>query len=131
MVGASGRATAMVRCMGGACTASPASAWRMEGPEGEAAREDMESLACRGGTASLLPPKRDGRTIGISASAFSAGQYGQRSHDSSMKCPFSHRLSATRLPSSTSRGRSEEHTSELQSHSDLVCRLLLVKKTAL
>src|SRR5437588_6615363 len=26
--------------------------------------------------------------------------------------------------------RSEEHTSELQSHSDLVCRLLLAKKTA-
>src|SRR5438034_4786793 len=25
-------------------------------------------------------------------------------------------------------GRSEEHTSELQSHSDLVCRLLLEKK---
>src|SRR5947207_11209004 len=28
-------------------------------------------------------------------------------------------------------GRSEEHTSELQSHSDLVCRLLLEKKNAL
>src|SRR5438034_8981191 len=27
--------------------------------------------------------------------------------------------------------RSEEHTSELQSHSDLVCRLLLEKKTAI
>src|SRR5438034_6080826 len=27
--------------------------------------------------------------------------------------------------------RSEEHTSELQSHSDLVCRLLLEKKTQL
>src|SRR5260221_2029687 len=27
-------------------------------------------------------------------------------------------------------GRSEEHTSELQSHSDLVCRLLLEKKIA-
>ena len=27
-----------------------------------------------------------------------------------------------------SRGRSEEHTSELQSHSELVCRLLLEKK---
>src|SRR5260221_8627639 len=27
-----------------------------------------------------------------------------------------------------STGRSEEHTSELQSHSDLVCRLLLEKK---
>src|SRR5438034_4010598 len=28
------------------------------------------------------------------------------------------------------RPRSEEHTSELQSHSDLVCRLLLEKKSA-
>src|SRR5438034_8756535 len=28
----------------------------------------------------------------------------------------------------TSQDRSEEHTSELQSHSDLVCRLLLEKK---
>src|SRR5438034_7454234 len=28
------------------------------------------------------------------------------------------------------RGRSEEHTSELQSHSDLVCRLLLEKKNS-
>src|SRR5438034_2175967 len=31
----------------------------------------------------------------------------------------------TEVPGS---GRSEEHTSELQSHSDLVCRLLLEKK---
>src|SRR6266540_7255510 len=30
--------------------------------------------------------------------------------------------------SSTDAGRSEEHTSELQSHHDLVCRLLLEKK---
>src|SRR5438034_3876718 len=29
---------------------------------------------------------------------------------------------------SSARARSEEHTSELQSHSDLVCRLLLEKK---
>src|SRR5260221_10180414 len=40
---------------------------------------------------------------------------------------------ATRKGVSTRRGRkqgirSEEHTSELQSHSDLVCRLLLEKK---
>src|SRR5476649_2366339 len=33
--------------------------------------------------------------------------------------------STTRRPASS---RSEEHTSELQSHSDLVCRLLLEKK---
>src|SRR5215211_5709993 len=31
-------------------------------------------------------------------------------------------------PACRSRARSEEHTSELQSHSDLVCRLLLEKK---
>src|SRR5438132_12073074 len=31
-------------------------------------------------------------------------------------------------PSGVFRSRSEEHTSELQSHSDLVCRLLLEKK---
>src|SRR5438034_3575484 len=31
-------------------------------------------------------------------------------------------------PCSSGSGRSEEHTSELQSHSDLVCRLLLEKK---
>src|SRR5436190_7660593 len=35
-----------------------------------------------------------------------------------------------RAPAALARGpaRSEEHTSELQSHSDLVCRLLLEKK---
>src|SRR5438132_2645348 len=37
------------------------------------------------------------------------------------------RYSST-LSTSGSRLRSEEHTSELQSHSDLVCRLLLEKK---
>src|SRR5215204_6754868 len=35
---------------------------------------------------------------------------------------------ATRSPSRPGSRRSEEHTSELQSHSDLVCRLLLEKK---
>src|SRR5260221_10289552 len=34
------------------------------------------------------------------------------------------------LHSPHARRRSEEHTSELQSHSDLVCRLLLEKKKA-
>src|SRR5947207_8880888 len=33
-------------------------------------------------------------------------------------------------PAAVPPGRSEEHTSELQSHSDLVCRLLLEKKKA-
>src|SRR5438132_2840344 len=37
----------------------------------------------------------------------------------------------SRLIGLHSRARSEEHTSELQSHSDLVCRLLLEKKKRL
>src|SRR5438034_8187999 len=42
-------------------------------------------------------------------------------------CPRSARAdSRSRAP--VGRSRSEEHTSELQSHSDLVCRLLLEKK---
>src|SRR5438132_7209116 len=36
--------------------------------------------------------------------------------------------SAIRRQSIDEKSRSEEHTSELQSHSDLVCRLLLEKK---
>src|SRR5438034_5072967 len=38
------------------------------------------------------------------------------------------RVRAARGSRSTAGTRSEEHTSELQSHSDLVCRLLLEKK---
>src|SRR5437588_11559219 len=39
-----------------------------------------------------------------------------------------HREKESRQRERQSVGRSEEHTSELQSHSDLVCRLLLEKK---
>src|SRR5438034_8371426 len=38
------------------------------------------------------------------------------------------RVDAARPVAGAARVRSEEHTSELQSHSDLVCRLLLEKK---
>src|SRR5437588_8488499 len=37
-------------------------------------------------------------------------------------------VAIARLSSAPGAPRSEEHTSELQSHSDLVCRLLLEKK---
>src|SRR5947207_4916192 len=39
-----------------------------------------------------------------------------------------HRRAADGRRCTSQRNRSEEHTSELQSHSDLVCRLLLEKK---
>src|SRR5260221_10625080 len=42
-----------------------------------------------------------------------------------VKIPFDFQVNQTSLPAGT---RSEEHTSELQSHSDIVCRLLLEKK---
>src|SRR5438034_6742906 len=45
--------------------------------------------------------------------------------ESGVASPVSH-VVALSIPNSVS--RSEEHTSELQSHSDLVCRLLLEKK---
>src|SRR2546430_9912314 len=40
----------------------------------------------------------------------------------------SDKLNAAILANATANGRSEEHTSELQSQSNLVCRLLLEKK---
>src|SRR5579875_4210230 len=42
--------------------------------------------------------------------------------------PFSSHHGVKRYSSPFREERSEEHTSELQSHSDLVCRLLLEKK---
>src|SRR5438034_10312493 len=42
--------------------------------------------------------------------------------------PGSDNAAAAAGPAGHRGGRSEEHTSELQSHSDLVCRLLLEKK---
>src|SRR5436190_12280874 len=42
--------------------------------------------------------------------------------------PTSRRSAGSTPRPATSSTRSEEHTSELQSHSDLVCRLLLEKK---
>src|SRR5699024_12881162 len=43
-------------------------------------------------------------------------------------CSRARATSSSTLPESTVRMRSEEHTSELQSRFDLVCRLLLEKK---
>src|SRR5215204_7316407 len=45
------------------------------------------------------------------------------------RCALSHGFcTKSRTPRRIASTRSEEHTSELQSHSDLVCRLLLEKK---
>src|SRR5437588_6092854 len=51
------------------------------------------------------------------------------SSDLRSRCrPGGQRLPPERPAGPGGAGRSEEHTSELQSHSDLVCRLLLEKK---
>src|SRR5260221_12975656 len=49
-------------------------------------------------------------------------------HDALPICRFRCRPRQGNPRSHCQRHRSEEHTSELQSHSDLVCRLLLEKK---
>src|SRR5260370_9614373 len=46
----------------------------------------------------------------------------------SRPCPTSTSTADSRGPGNAQSGRSEEHTSELQSHLNLVCRLLLEKK---
>src|SRR5438132_6268802 len=48
--------------------------------------------------------------------------------DAPPRCPWGAGIDRDRTPQRAPRRRSEEHTSELQSHSDLVCRLLLEKK---
>src|SRR5438034_6186327 len=58
--------------------------------------------------------------VDASASAF-RGRFGRRG-------PFKLGGRAAGIDSLLATARSEEHTSELQSHSDLVCRLLLEKK---
>src|SRR5438034_6405870 len=50
------------------------------------------------------------------------------SHHASASAETSASDPLTLYPSPSRERRSEEHTSELQSHSDLVCRLLLEKK---
>src|SRR5438034_9662878 len=50
-----------------------------------------------------------------------------RAHGRAGRAPH-HRALVGSSPRSSMRTRSEEHTSELQSHSDIVCRLLLEKK---
>src|SRR6266540_3538603 len=79
-----------------------ARAWRTAPPWPGSPSPASWAACCRAGTADPHPPRAAGRT-GTAART---------------------RTSRPRLGAS----RSEEHTSELQSHHDLVCRLLLEKK---
>src|SRR5437773_12567049 len=65
-----------------------------------------------------------GRGIGVVGALFAAVDGGQRLWD---EAGF-WRAPESRLVPEPLATRSEEHTSELQSHHDLVCRLLLEKK---
>src|SRR5438034_10588429 len=55
----------------------------------------------------------------------SEGAHPQLLHGADLRCVIAHQR---QLLHAAEEPRSEEHTSELQSHSDLVCRLLLEKK---
>src|SRR5260221_4840856 len=76
----------------------------------------LASPAC---TFRSIPPTRRSRNTRKPCTALTA-----RSARSRFSAPCATTPSTTRASPS----RSEEHTSELQSHSDLVCRLLLEKK---
>src|SRR5437588_8790101 len=67
---------------------------------------------------SMRPRAISGRLRGAAR-----GDAKMTNHETSLRKKF-----ADRFNSAWRKSRSEEHTSELQSHSDLVCRLLLEKK---
>src|SRR5438034_7350923 len=79
-------------------------------------------------TGSLLV--RDGRVIGsaILGQTFASPGYFHSRPSSAGAGYDASQSSGTNLGPTNHQLRSEEHTSELQSHSDLVCRLLLEKK---
>src|SRR5438034_8175186 len=72
-----------------------------------------------------LPISR-GRSSGWARTSPIERRCGARSKTSSS--PTAVWITSSSPPATTRAPRSEEHTSELQSHSDLVCRLLLEKK---
>src|SRR5438034_3789506 len=76
---------------------------------------------------------RSANAIAVVASkklASSRSMWGRRNvvHSANASSPIGTPSTTMRSRTDTRCGRSEEHTSELQSHSDLVCRLLLEKK---
>src|SRR5688572_32167336 len=67
-------------------------------------------------------PTRDGWGTFCYLRDVASGEFWSTAHQPTLK-------RATKYEAIYSQGRSEEHTSELQSQSNLVCRLLLEKKT--
>src|SRR5437016_8043048 len=68
---------------------------------------------------------------GFGSLGFGRNQSGiesRRPHDLSVKHPFALHIRSVLMLSGNKVSRSEEHTSELQSLTNLVCRLLLEKK---
>src|SRR5438105_11961604 len=74
------------------------------------------------GTSSTRRPR------GRSGAAARAASSATLEKDDSTGCSGAPRQSSLAMPATASPVRSEEHTSELQSRVDLVCRLLLEKK---
>src|SRR5438034_5547902 len=71
------------------------------------------------------------RGSGWVAWMFPPGRYAARASTLQERCSLSPDTQRFTLWTRPLENRSEEHTSELQSHSDLVCRLLLEKKNRL
>src|SRR5437773_3806975 len=94
---------------------------------------NRRTMACKG-----YPPKWGGWVSGVGTTT-ALSYAGSCRYWQEIQVRDGHRLPRTVSPSTAhipaafetvrgSRCRSEEHTSELQSHHDLVCRLLLEKK---
>src|SRR5207249_6020756 len=77
--------------------------------------------AWRGDAASAVPTRRSARSMSAAVESLICSSTRPTSVSASMAC-------ASTESGSSASARSEEHTSELQSRFDLVCRLLLEKK---
>src|SRR2546427_6496634 len=87
--------------------------------------QKVTNIQCRNGAA-LSPP---GRHEALHFDGYNArGNHVWRGLQACGRCRCQAAPGRVKIRNTTTRQRSEEHTSELQSQSNLVCRLLLEKK---
>src|SRR5438132_9500885 len=89
--------------------------------------DDLDRLGTSRRVLSLAHPRQPRSTLFPYTTLFRS-LHGRDARKQSQVPILAHLLSVCALVQQDGGDRSEEHTSELQSHSDLVCRLLLEKK---
>src|SRR5256712_10129086 len=103
--------------------------WGRMGPARFAASEPYKDEAAANGVVQIFT-KRGERIPDGKLSVTVRNEYGQSFRPKSIPTAMAYPYLTDTLGTYVDANRSEEHTSELQSRSDLVCRLLLEKKNS-